>query len=109
MFSELKKYAVKPPLYAPGTNNLWDDEYISKGMLAAHLDPNGDAATRNHRFVDQSVSWIAEIAPPSRYKFLLDLGCGPGYMRTVQQAGYAVTGVDFSRRSIAYAKANAGE
>lgn len=105
MFSELKKYAVKPPLYAPGTNNLWDDEYISKGMLAAHLDPNGDAATRNHRFVDQSVSWIAEIAPPSRYKFLLDLGCGPGlYAERFSRAGYAVTGVDFSRRSIAYAK-----
>jgi len=105
VFSELKKYAIKPALYAPGTDNLWDDEHISKGLLEAHLDPNRDAATRKHEFVDKSVSWIGKIAPPSQYKFLLDLGCGPGlYAERFSRAGYHVTGIDFSKRSIEYAR-----
>jgi len=37
--------------------------------------------------------------------FLLDIGCGPGlYAERFSSAGYSVTGVDFSKRSIAYAK-----
>lgn len=96
---------TKPRLYTPSTNNFWDDEHISKGMLEAHLDPNWDAATRKPEFLDNSVSWITKIAPPSQYKFLLDLGCGPGlYAERFSSAGYAVIGVDFSIRSIEYAK-----
>ena len=98
----------KPPLYAPSTNNFWNDEHISKGLLKAHLDPDSDAATRRHQFVDESVRWIASIAPPSKYRFLLDLGCGPGiYAERFSGGGYAVTGVDFSKRSIEYAKRQA--
>lgn len=105
MFNELKKYTTKPKLYDPSTNSLWDDEHISKGMLEAHLNPNWDAATRKHEFLDKSVNWISEIAPSSRYKSLLDLGCGPGlYAERFDSAGYTVTGIDFSKRSIAYAK-----
>lgn len=105
MFNELKKYTTKPKLYAPSTNKFWDDEHISKGMLAAHLNPNWDAATRKPEFLDKSVDWISEIAPSSQYKLLLDLGCGPGlYAERFNSAGYTVTGVDFSKRSIAYAK-----
>ena len=40
MFNELKKYSIKPELYAPSTDKFWDDEHISKGMLEAHLNPN---------------------------------------------------------------------
>lgn len=105
MFNELKEYAVKPRLYAPSTNNFWDDEHISKGMLEAHLAPNWDAATRKHEFIDKSVNWIGKIAPPSQYKSLLDLGCSPGlYAERFSSTGYAVTGVDFSKRAIEYAK-----
>jgi SAM-dependent methyltransferase len=105
MFNELKKYTTKPKLYAPSTNKFWDGEHISKGMLEAHLNPNWDAATRKPEFLDKSVNWISQIAPPSQYKFLLDLGCGPGlYAERFSSAGYSVTGVDFSKRSIAYAK-----
>lgn len=105
MFNELKKYTTRPKLYAPSTNKFWDDEHISKGMLEAHLNPNWDAATRKPEFLDKSVDWISRIAPPSQYKFLLDLGCGPGlYAERFRSAGYSVTGVDFSKRSIAYAK-----
>ncbi len=108
MFDEMMKYTVKPPLYALSTNLLWDDEHISKGMLEAHLNPEWDAATRKHDFVDKSVSWITRIAPPSQFTQLLDLGCGPGlYAERFNHAGYSVTGIDFSRRSIEYAKEQA--
>lgn len=105
MFNELKKYTTKPKLYAPSTNTFWDDEHISKCMLEAHLNPNWDAASRKPEFLDKSVNWISKIVPSSQYKFLLDLGCGPGlYAERFNRAGYSVTGVDFSKRSIAYAK-----
>lgn len=105
MFNELKKCTTKPKLYAPSTNKFWDDEHISKGMLEAHLNPNWDAATRKPEFLDKSINWISKIAPSSQYKFLLDLGCGPGlYAERFNSAGYSVIGVDFSKRSITYAK-----
>ena len=104
MFDEILKNVAKPNLYAQSTDNLWDDEHISKGMLEAHLNPDVDAASRNHEFLDKSVDWISKIAPPSQYGRLLDLGCGPGlYAERFDKAGYSVTGMDFSRRSIAYA------
>lgn len=105
MFNEVKKYMAKPELYAPSTSIFWDNEYISKGLLEAHLNPNWDAATRKAEFLDRSVNWISKIAPAAEYKQLLDLGCGPGlYAERFKSAGYSVTGVDFSKRSIDYAK-----
>lgn len=55
MFRELMKYLGRPELYAPSSAPFWDDEHISRGMLVAHLDPQWDAASRNHAFIDQSV------------------------------------------------------
>ena len=105
MFNKLSDYVIKPELYAPSTGKFWDDEHISKGMLEAHLNPNWDAATRKHDFVDKSVKWITSIAPPTQYQQLLDLGCGPGiYTEHFRKAGYTVTGIDYSKRSIEYAQ-----
>jgi len=105
MFNTISNYLKKPKLYAPSTGPFWDDEHISKGLLKAHLNPDWDAATRKHDFVDKSVKWIASIAPPVKYQKLLDLGCGPGiYAERFHKEGYHVTGIDFSKRSIDYAK-----
>lgn len=105
MLNKLSNYLIKPSLYAPSTGAFWDDEHISKGMLEAHLNPDWDAATRKHDFVDKSVKWIASLARPTQYPKLLDLGCGPGiYAERFRKSGYLVTGIDFSRRSIDYAK-----
>ena len=105
MFNQLSNYLVKPKLYTPSTGKFWDDEHISKGMLEAHLNPDWDAATRKHDFVDKSVNWITSIAQPTKYQQLLDLGCGPGiYAERFCKSGYTVTGIDFSNRSIEYAK-----
>lgn len=105
MLNKLSDYLIKPKLYTPSTSTFWDDEHISKGMLEAHLNPNWDAATRKLDFVDKSVKWIASIAQPIQFQKLLDLGCGPGiYAEHFRKAGYKVTGIDFSKRSIDYAK-----
>ena len=109
MYEKLMALLNKTELNAPGTiisnYDLWDDEHISKGMLKSHLNPEEEGATSKHDFVSESVQWIAQIAPPARYTNLLDLGCGPGiYAERFAKAGYSVTGVDFSKRSIGYAK-----
>ncbi len=105
MFQALAPFLVRPPLYAPGTNQFWNDEYISHFVLESHLNPDVEAASRCPDFVDESVAWIARMAPASRYGRLLDLGCGPGlYAERFAKEGYRVTGVDFSKRSIEYAQ-----
>jgi len=98
----------KPELYEPSTAKFWDDEHISNEMLKAHLDPSWDAASRNHAFITRSVDWITQIAPPLQYTKLLDLGCGPGlYAERFCKNGYGVTGIDYSHRSITYARSSA--
>ncbi|TCO77927.1 class I SAM-dependent methyltransferase [Marinisporobacter balticus] len=108
MLDELFKYLKKPDLYVQSTSKFWDDEHISKVMLEAHLHPKWEAASRCHDFIDKSVEWISEIAPSSTNKNLLDLGCGPGlYAERLYKKGYKITGIDFSNRSIHYAKEKA--
>jgi SAM-dependent methyltransferase len=108
IISELTKYGKKPEIFKEGTSNFWEDEYISKGLLQAHLEPEWEAASRKHNFINESVKWIYEIASPVRFPKLLDLGCGPGlYAERFCNQGYEVTGIDFSIRSINYAKEKA--
>jgi SAM-dependent methyltransferase len=108
MFKEIERFLQKPELYTPSTGAFWDDPHISEGMLSAHLEPENHASSRKHDFIDKSVEWIAKVAPPDKYKNLLDLGCGPGlYTQRFYKTGYDVTGIDFSERSIRYAKVEA--
>ncbi len=112
MYEKLLSYLKgKPPLYAPSTAPFWDDEHISKQMLAAHLSDDTDAASRRCATINASVEWIASLFPPTKgHTKLLDLGCGPGlYAERFARAGYGVTGVDLSRRSIAYARESAAK
>lgn len=110
MLNKIYDYLKKPELYAESTSKFWDDVHISKGLLEAHLNPTCDASSRNHKFIDNSVQWISEMAPSENYRKLLDLGCGPGlYAERLAKQGYIVTGIDFSKRSIDYAKEKAKE
>jgi SAM-dependent methyltransferase len=103
MFNKLLHLLQKPALWQRSAEPFWDDEHISKGMLEAHLNPDWDAASRKHSIIDCSVKWLTGIIP-SQGK-ILDLGCGPGmYTKRLSDMGYSVTGMDFSRRSIEYAK-----
>jgi SAM-dependent methyltransferase len=110
MIDTIIEYDKKPSLYAPSTSPFWDDAHISKAMLRAHLDEGEEGASRNHAFIKRSAAWIAATLLPAQYPQLLDLGCGPGIYATLfQKAGYTVTGIDLSPRSIAYAQEAAGQ
>jgi len=103
MIDRLFPVLQKPALWQRSIEAFWDDEHISKGMLDAHLNPDWDAASRKHSYIDCSAQWLSSIIPAQGK--ILDLGCGPGlYTKRLSGAGYDVTGMDFSRRSIEYAK-----
>ncbi|SDX93438.1 class I SAM-dependent methyltransferase [Eubacterium barkeri] len=100
----------KPELYKETGIPFWDDEHISKQMLKAHLNSEYEGASRSFAFIDQSVKWIKALVPSAEYPQLLDVGCGPGlYAERFAKAGYHVTGVDFSKRSIQHAVSSAEE
>ncbi|MDF2519974.1 MAG: class SAM-dependent methyltransferase [Clostridia bacterium] len=95
-------------LYQRSVHSIWTDEYISKGMLAAHLNLDNDAASRNIKTIEKTVDWIIERIPEGGK--VLDLGCGPGlYSSLLARKGYSVTGIDISQHSISYAKSKAAE
>jgi len=103
MIDDLFRSLKKPELWRRSSEPFWNDEHISKGMLEAHLDPEWDAASRKHSFIDKSAEWLSSVIPAGSR--ILDIGCGPGlYTKRLSDMGYRVTGMDYSRRSIAYAK-----
>lgn len=110
MLNSITTLLGKPSLYAKSKAAFWNDEYISKQMLKAHLDPEFEGASRKRRFITSSALWIREVVPPSDFPLLLDIGCGPGiYAESFTKIGYQVTGIDFSKRSIEYAQDSATE
>ena len=108
MLHEIIHHLEKPSLYQKSKVPFWNDEHISAEMLKAHLDPDFDGASRKLDFIENSVLWINRRIPPQNDSSILDLGCGPGiYAERFAQCGYQVTGVDFSKRSIHYAREEA--
>jgi SAM-dependent methyltransferase len=106
----LRDLQQPPAPFTPGEPLFWDDPHISAQMLAFHLDPGIDAASRSPETIDRSVSWIATTLGMQPGDVVLDLGCGPGlYASRLAGRGLRVTGVDYSRRSIAYASNYARE
>lgn len=110
MMNKIYHALEKPQRYAKTASPFWNDEYISKQMLQAHLAPDFEGASRKLSFIHQSVEWIAQTISPEKHPRLLDIGCGPGiYAENFSKKGYRVTGIDFSERSIAYARSSASE
>lgn len=108
MLKAIRSHLNKPVLFEKSKAKFWDDSYISQSMLKAHLNPDLESATRKLDFVTQSVNWIADVLPPSKYNRLIDLGCGPGiYAELFDAQGYQVTGLDISENSIQYASNSA--
>jgi SAM-dependent methyltransferase len=106
----LQRVAAPPPLFEPGEPLFWDDPHISAQMLAAHLDPAVDAASRRPEVINRTVGWLLARLALRPGDALLDLGCGPGlYCARFAAHGLRVTGVDYSQRSIEYARRAAQE
>lgn len=104
MYQEIKKLLKTKELFESSDNRYWDDPYISKNLLQAHLSLHSDNASRNQDFIDQSLLYIESILKEHKLHKIIDYGCGPGlYTKILADKGYEVTGIDFSKRSIDYA------
>ena len=106
LFEALEHINRRPRPFATMTiRELWSDPHISERMLRYHLDDSASGASRPSAFMDRSAAWIArafDLGPGVR---VVDLGCGPGhYTNRLARTGSAVTGVDFSPRSIEHAR-----
>lgn len=105
VFEEIVRLSQRPEVFAKSTHPFWDDPHIAQEMLKAHLDPERDAASRNHRFIQESVSWICRLLRDRSEARVLDLGCGPGlYTTELARKGFTVAGIDISANSIDYAR-----
>jgi 2-polyprenyl-3-methyl-5-hydroxy-6-metoxy-1,4-benzoquinol methylase len=74
-------------------------------MLTFHLNEAIDVSSRNAEFINRSVEWIASEFNIGRETRIADFGCGPGlYATRLAKHGANMTAIDFSKRSIEYAK-----
>jgi SAM-dependent methyltransferase len=111
VFDELSKTNARPsPFQHYTADELWTDGHTSKKMLEYHLNGSIDLSSRNRDFIDRSVKWIGSRFDIDSNVRIADFGCGPG-LYTTRFAEYeaAVTGIDFSERSIRYARSIANQ
>lgn len=111
MFKELEEINFRPePFQYYTAEELWNEEHTSKKMLEFHLNESIDVSSRNINFVERSVDWICSYFKVDDMYHICDFGCGPGlYSNRLAERGACVTGIDFSARSIQYAKKITGE
>ncbi len=106
LFNELQQISARPkPFEFYTASDLWTDEYTSEQMLKFHLDGSVDLSSRRAEFIERSTNWITarfNIGPTTK---IADFGCRPGlYTTRLAQAQSQVTGIDFSLRSLDYAR-----
>ena len=106
MFNELLEINKRPkPFEYYTASELWANEHTSKKMLEYHLNESIDVSSRNINFINKSVEWIICHFNLNNDSELIDFGCGPGlYTTSFARNKIKVTGIDFSKRSIEYAK-----
>ncbi len=109
MFEKLKLINQRPDVWSRYTADLlWTDEHSSGQMLQLHLNPDLDVASRRTSFIERSVGWMKERFGIGAGTRICDFGCGPGlYTSRFARLGAEVTGIDFSSRSIDYARSEA--
>jgi len=105
MYDLLYDISKRPEPFSIYTvKELWTRPHLAQQMLDYHLSQETDLASRKCESIDLVVEWIdAQLDLPE--KSMCDLGCGPGlYTQRFESKGAIVTGVDFSARSVDYAK-----
>lgn len=111
MFDILEEINSRPePFQFYTAEDLWTDEHTSMKMLEYHLNESIDLSSRNADFIARSANWIVSHFGVNTSTKIADFGCGPGlYTILFAEAGAEVAGVDFSARSIAYARGAADQ
>jgi SAM-dependent methyltransferase len=106
VFDKLEEINSRPaPFQFYTADELWTDEYTSMKMLEYHMNENIDLSSRNKDFIDRSVKWIISHFGIDTNTSIADFGCGPGlYTTPFAENNADVTGIDFSARSIQYAR-----
>jgi 2-polyprenyl-3-methyl-5-hydroxy-6-metoxy-1,4-benzoquinol methylase len=106
MFKELKEINTRPsPFQFYTADELWTNEHTAKQMLEYHLNETIDVSSRNKNFIESSVDWIVAHFGVDKRTEIADFGCGPGlYAIRLAERNAIVTGIDFSKNSIEYAK-----
>ena len=111
MFEKLEQINARPkPFEFYTAKELWTNGHTSKQMLDYHLNESVDLSSRKTESIDRSVDWMVSRFGLGEGSAVADFGCGPGlYTSRLAERGAAVTGIDFSERSIAYAREAAAE
>lgn len=106
MFKALEKINTRPQAFEVYTaSDLWTDAHTSKQMISFHLNKEIDIASRREAFIERSVEWISFHFSIKSGTKIADFGCGPGlYTSRFAKRQASVTGIDFSKRSIQYAR-----
>jgi len=106
MFEELERINARPEVFGFYTaGDLWTGDHVSKRMLSFHLDERTDVSSRNAAFIDRSVEWMVSRFAIGEGTKIADFGCGPGlYATRLARSRADVTGIDFSARSLEYAR-----
>jgi cyclopropane fatty-acyl-phospholipid synthase-like methyltransferase len=103
--ADLERALARPARFEPHDAPFWDDPYIAARMLESHLDASSDAASMRPDVVRRAVDHLMTVMALRPGDRLVDLGCGPGlYAAQFARRGLAVTGIDLSANSIAYAR-----
>lgn len=102
----VKKLEKRPkPFKFYTASDLWTDAHRSKQMLLFHLNEKINVSSRNKVFINESVKWIISYFNVGNKTKIIDFGCGPGlYTTELAKKKADVTGIDFSKRSIRYAR-----
>jgi len=106
VFDQLKQINHRPkPFEVYTAKELWTDDHISSQMLSHHLNGANDLASRKTAFIDRSIDWIISKFKIDVSSSVADFGCGPGlYTERLARTKAAITGIDFSKNSIEYAR-----
>jgi len=106
VFEKLEDINSRPaPFQFYTADELWTDEHTSMKMLEYHLNESVDLSSRNRDFITRSVKWIVSHFGIDENTSIADFGCGPGlYTTPFAEKNADVTGIDFSNRSINYAR-----
>lgn len=106
MYEQLKEINKKPkPFEFYTAESLWTDEYRAEQMLFYHLNKELDVASRNANFIEKSTNWIINKFNITEKSKVCDFGCAVGlYTTAFAKTDAKVTGIDFSKNSLEYAK-----